>query len=202
MMTLSASDNEAAILQQTADNSITANWVRKQKHIINITIQYPESDGRKREAHFDFNIIQDTASGVANEMVSELSVNPSFTNQIKHEIEVSVRQYQVLQEPSKQKAEEKEKVLRHSFKKLQNHIETFLAEMRQSGLSTNKEICHMFENLYPTNTYCEDSNHKTGTCALDGLSKISKTLKNANNQIPKQPRAFIQDEPQPLTLRD
>ena len=60
------------------------------------------NDSKRKGASFDFKIKEDTASGVANEMVNDLSVDPSFTNQIERQIEASVHQFK-----------EKEKHLKH-----------------------------------------------------------------------------------------
>ena len=86
-------------------------------------------------------------------MVSELNVNPSFTQLIKNEIEHNVRQFQSQEAANKllqEKAEkEKEKHIKHNFRKLQQHLDSFFTEMKQLGLHNNKEICRHFEQIYP-----------------------------------------------------
>ena len=68
-----------------SNNIVQSHWYRKSKDVINITINYPVPTTQKRKgAEFEFNIIQDTAEGVANEMVNELNVDPSFTKLISH----------------------------------------------------------------------------------------------------------------------
>ena len=64
------------------ENCVNSHWVTKSKDVINITIQWPEFKDQKRhktsKTSFEFNITQDTANGVINEMVTELSVNPVY----------------------------------------------------------------------------------------------------------------------------
>ena len=67
---------------------------------------------------FNFTIGEDTATGVANEMVSQLSVNPGFTSQIKNSISKSVHEH-------------KTNLQKHSFRKLQSHLEIFFTDMKQ-----------------------------------------------------------------------
>lgn len=137
-------------INTASSEEVSSKWEKRSRNVINITIQYPVPMDQKRStASFDFNITRDTAHGVANEMVSELNVNPSFTKLIKHEIETNVRQFQnqeVANKALQEKAEkEKEKHVKHGFRKLQNHLDGFFAEMKQLGLQSNKDICRVFE---------------------------------------------------------
>ena len=141
---------------------IGSKWEKRSRNVINITIQYPvPRDTKRSTASFDFNIFQDTAQGVANEMVSDLNVDPSFTQLIKNEIEHNVRQFQSQEAANKllqEKAEkEKEKHIKHNFRKLQQHLDSFFTEMKQLGLHSNKEICRNLEQIYPA-ALQEDTN--------------------------------------------
>ena len=51
-------------------------------------------------------------------MVHELNVDPSFTQLIKNEIELSVKQFQNQEEAKKAAEKEKEKLIKHKFGKL------------------------------------------------------------------------------------
>ena len=77
-------------------------------------------------------------------MVRDLSMNLGFTKQIKSAIEDSVREYQL-----REQQEKREKRIRDSFKKLQSQFDFFFADMKQNGVNNNKDICRIFESLYP-----------------------------------------------------
>lgn len=123
---------------------MSSRWEKRSRNKIAITIWYPDKK-TKKHAMFDFNIFEDTAQGVVDEMVNELKVDPSFTQLIKNEIELSVKQFKNQEEAKKAAEKEKEKLIKHKFGKLQSHLDVFFAEMKQLGLHSSKDICRTFE---------------------------------------------------------
>ena len=68
--------------------------------------------------------------------------------------------------------------------------------MKQSGYTNNKEICRVFDNLYATGN--TEDHAKTG-CHFEGLAKINKIIKGANNHHPQKKTPAGDDHAHPAS---
>ena len=60
---------------------------------------------------------------------------------------------------------------------MQGHLDAFFNEMKQAGVTSNKEICRLFDNMYPAG---QNEDHIKAGCYFEGLAKINKVIKGAS----------------------
>ena len=161
MMMITPESLASGVNNNAEEKIVSSRWEKRSHKIVEIIIWYPDKK-TKKHAKFNFNIQEDTAQGVVDEMVNMLKVDPSFTQLIKNEIELSVKQFQNQEEAKKAAEKEKEKLIKHKFGKLQAHLDGFFAEMKQLGLHSSKDICRTFEQLYPAAAQSHDDNPSGG----------------------------------------